>query len=138
MRLPSELRLQIFECMLEDLDQAMLFYKSNERRDWVSLMQVNYEFCSEISTILFRSPGRQVDAAVHVGGFDIFEVPYSLDPHSSGPPKDRNHACMASQHCPERIMHLYLHIYVESMCESDDKLFKGLVNLWYLAKAVSP
>jgi hypothetical protein len=136
MGLPSELRLHIFKCMLESLSEPILSHSANEKQDLVSLMQVNQKFHSEISTILFRSPDRQIDAAIHPDWFEIFRVPYSTD-LSGSRPYTQHHACMASQHCPERIMHLYLHISVDKMCTSDDDFFSSLVNLWYLAKTVT-
>ena len=134
LKLPVELRLQIFEYFIPDGHIGA--YGASNYRYAAKFLRLNHQIHAEITGLLFGSVARSCDITFDGGNFKLLGSKYNLD-FANGA-RSARHSSQAIHHRPDRASHINLNINASRFYEGEKGLYVGLVNLWYLVKAICP
>lgn len=132
MRLPLELRMIIYDCVVPP--QRFNLYSRQSQEDACAMMRVNKQLHGEISMVLFESMSRPCQASVSDQGFTLFDCHYNLEV----PIRDRrggHHMSESAEHRPERIRYLDVEVTGSRNLSYRDTIAR-IVHSWALAKSL--
>jgi hypothetical protein len=130
MRLPAELRMQIIDLLIPGGESNSGIYCI-----WwtaAQLFRVNKQINSETTTLIYKSKARPCSVSFYGSSFRLLGEEYSL----SCKPSSTLHSSQTARHRLHRFQHLSLRFHGNAYLGAQECLYKTLVNIWCLARAI--